>query len=259
VGVVLDLQLGENHLTGHALKHFFRLADDDGSLNLMFALAATSAFTVGELPGVFTTLAHFVLHLLKLGPWDLTLRAVDSHLSEEVFDHVLPGATVVTTVATVTVTVVSPLTAVVGHLLFVLSSSTIFVEDCDDHSGGLTLISDLEEGVVVTEVFFALGAVVKVLADGTLVANAFDGGLTTTIALNRGVLDDRILRLLISFLTSFHLHELVEDTGDGILKLGLDKALDGCTGHIFCSTTATFSFLSFLTLLTLSSGRRVLI
>lgn len=271
MGVILDFKLGKDHLSGHALEHIFRLADDDGSLNLVNAFTTASAFTVGELPGVFTTLAHvlpgvfttfehFLLHLLKLSPWDLTFRALDSHLSEEVFNHVLPGATLVTvTVASVTVTVVSPLAAMAGPLLLVLSSSTILVEDSDNHSGGLTLISDLEEGVIVTEVFFALGAEVKVLADGALVANAFDGGLTTTIALNRGVFDHRFLGLLVGIFTSFHLHELVEDTGDGFLELGLDKALNGMTGHIFGSSTTTFSFLSFLTLFTLSSGRRVLI
>jgi hypothetical protein len=249
-------------LARHALEHIFRLVDDDGSLHLVTAFATTSAFTVGELPGVlatlahifpgvFTTLEHLFLHFLKLGPWDLAFGAIDTHLSEEVLDHVLPGA-----VGTVTVTVISPLTAVVGSLLFVLSSSAIFVEDSDNHSWSLTLVSNLQEGVVVTEVFFALSAVVEVLADSALVSNAFDRGLTTTIALNRSVLNLRFFGLFVGVFTSLHLHELVENTGDGFLELGLDKALDGFTGQIFGSSTATFSFLSFLTLLTLSFGRR---
>mgnify|MGYP007097503088 CR=1 FL=1 len=50
VGVVLDLEVGKDHLTGHTLEDFLRLADDDGSLHLVLAFASASTFTTGELP-----------------------------------------------------------------------------------------------------------------------------------------------------------------------------------------------------------------
>lgn len=155
-----------------------------------------------------------------------------------------------------TMSVFLPLAAFRLLVLF-LGLSTILVEDSDNHGGGTTVLSDLEEGVVVTEIFFALGAVVKVLADGTLVTNTFNGGSATAIALDIGVLDNRVLGLFagVFILGNGDLHELVKDAGNGLLELSLNKALNGLSGHILCSITAALTFLTLLAFLSLAVGR----
>ena len=256
VGVVLDLELGEDNRSRNAFEDLFRLADDDSSLHLVSSFATASAFTTGELPWVFTTtvvLHKLLLHFLELTPWNFTILAFDSHLFEEALHHVLPGtvrtmATVTMTVAMTTVTLATvSLPGAIRFLLLFLSLSSFFVKDSNHHRRSLTSISDLEEGVIVTEVLFALGAVVEVLANSALVADSCDGCFAAAVTFDVGVLDLGILGLLFIVVTGLF-HKLVKDSGDGFLKLGLDKALDGFVGHVLGSIASTLSFFTlFLT------------
>ena len=101
--------------------------------------------------------------------------------------------------------------------------------------------------MIVTEVLFALGAVVEVLANSALVADSSDGCFAATVTFDVGVLDLGILGLLFIVVTGLF-HKLVKDSGDGFLELGLDKALDGLVGHVLGSIASTLSFFTlFLT------------
>lgn len=60
----------------------------------------------------------------------------------------------------------------------------IFWQDGDHNIRHAGWVSDLEEGMLVSETFFTVCAVVKVLADSTLVTDSTDGIYSAAITLD---------------------------------------------------------------------------
>ena len=102
----------------------------------------------------------------------------------------------------------------------------------------------------MTKGLLTLGAVVEVLADGTLVAMAHDRVHSTAITSHVAVHNLRLLGLFWELLeVACFFHKLVENSGDRLLELSLNEVSDGLSLHF---TSAALAFLSFLTLLSLS-------
>jgi len=105
----------------------------------------------------------------------------------------------------------------------------LFTEDGHHDSGILSGGLDLEEGVLVTETFFAGGTVVEVLADRTLESVADDLLDTTAVASNVLVDNFAFLEGGFSAFDVFVLEDLHKDVGRLLIKLVPNEVFDGLT------------------------------
>jgi hypothetical protein len=102
------------------------------------------------------------------------------------------------TVMTVTMSVTVMVSVV--SLGISVSWLSFFIENGNHNSGRTTCFLNLKEGMIVVKFFFAVRAVVEVLADSALVTDSKDRRLTATIArntnMNYWLLTDWLLGLL---------------------------------------------------------------
>ena len=188
VGVVEDLKFDDLGHTRGNRDNTLRFLLQDGASFLPWLLAL-------EVP-LLTALLHLLLDVL-----DVEVSVAVAHLGHELLDHLLEHGRAATATSTTTVTSTSAATTTflvaaakgVHHLvdevlrvfgLLFLGSGVLLVEHGNHDIGSSTVLRDLEEGVLVTETLLTLGAVVKVLADTALVAQALDRVDTAAVTAN---------------------------------------------------------------------------
>ena len=247
VGIVENFELDD---LGHArsnLENLLRLAGADGA-GLFPAILVPFVSAVLHLLleflwvvlGPFAPLTHLVsapLHLVLelfwvvFGPF-----APLSHLFLELLHHVLEAWTTwatwtamatASTAATTTSSATSSTSAaaeashhlldelhrVLGRVLGLLVGSCrgIFIKHSDHDIGSSTILSDLEESVLMAKSFFAASTVVEVLADRALVAKTLDWGNTTAVASHVGVDNLSLISGLLNRREVLRLKELLKD------------------------------------------------
>jgi Na+-translocating ferredoxin:NAD+ oxidoreductase RnfE subunit len=195
VGIVLDFNLSEDNSARIAFEQL-RLSDKQSSLQLVLLAAFAPGLAVSKTPLIFMLLA-VLLDLLDEVCNGVFLFFATTQLIKEPMDHFFEELTAMVTVVTVmSKSVVSETVSESAWLsLLLLLAVFFFVKHSNHDSRSTTWISDLEEGVFVTQIVFAFGAVVEVLADCTLVSDTNNRIHSAAIALDSGVFNKWLLRL----------------------------------------------------------------
>ena len=239
-GVVEDLDLGK---LGHAwsdLNHILRLAlaDSTGLLPVLLALEVVpvlAALLELSLPliWILTEVLHELLHHVTEGRASVTTTATTTTTSAAA------STTAAATEATLASELLHHLVEEIHWVLALLLLGLLLIDHSDHDIGGTTRLSDLQEGVLVAETLLTLRAVVKVLADGALVADALDRG--DLAAVTGDVLMDS-LSLLVVHLRSREIIGRSEQLHEHVLcllvKLVINKVFKGLARHAF-ATLAT--------------------
>jgi len=199
------------------LENFFRLAQANSASLFPAVLPTILVATVEVLPlasahvrillGPLGAVSNLLLELVRVlfGPF-----TPFSHLALELLHHPVQrgttsftmASTTATTTATTATTTSSAASAtevlhqLVNELhrisrgifaLLFFGHWIVLTKHSDHNIRGTTILPDFEEGMIVTETFFARSTIVKVLADRALVAQALDWANTTTIASDIGM------------------------------------------------------------------------
>jgi len=158
-------------LSWAGFKDVYRNRDDLDALGLPVFLGPTA--------GIFSVTATFF-------PLLFDFSNVDAHLLHEVAHHLLESTTATFAASASTATTMT--TETEWHLLLAnwlsMLFTGIFWQDGDHNIRHAGWVSDLEEGMLVSETFFTVCAVVKVLADSTLVTDSHDGIYSAAITLD---------------------------------------------------------------------------
>lgn len=120
----------------------------------------------------------------------------------------------------------------------------VFIQNCDHHWWCTVSLSDLKEGVIMNLSFFALSAIVEILAHSALVANSNNWRGATTIALHTWMHNLWVFW----FFDNLLWNQFIENFWHLFVELLLDQALDGCARHVFGCTSSALAFLAFLAL-----------
>ena len=232
VGVVKNINLDDFGGAWSHLDNVLRLAGADGAGLFPVLLAL-------EVPVLVASTAAFVVLPFLLELFELLLDLFVIEVADEFVDHVLEAtassatAASTTSAASVMATTTSELAdhllneggGVTASLGFFLRG--LFLWQHSDHDiWCATGLTDLEEGVLVVETLLALGAVVEVLADGALVAQANNWSDVAAIAANIGVDSLWIEDILIRSGQLIRLEKRVEDALRLSLELLYDQVLE---------------------------------
>lgn len=196
------------------LENFFRLAQANSASLFPAVLPTILVATVEVLPlasahvrillGPLGAVSNLLLELVRVlfGPF-----TPFSHLALELLHHPVHRGTTSFTMASTTATTTATTTSSAASATEVLHQLVdelhrisrgifallffghwiVLTKHSDHDIGGATILPDFEEGMIVTETFFARSTIVKVLADRALVAQALDWANTTTIASDIGM------------------------------------------------------------------------
>lgn len=180
VSIILNFDFSKDNSTRETFKQL-RLADQQCSLLFMATLA--SVFSVSKTPLIFSLVTIFFNLFYKIFNGIFVLL-IATQFIDEASHHFLKEFATMMSVMAMTVSVTSSLFSLI-FLLTVL----VFVQNSYHNSWSTVRFPNLKERVFMSKIVFTLGAVVKVLANSTLVPNAENWIYSTAITLYSSVLD----------------------------------------------------------------------